>query len=142
MDGEARRLRAALWLVTWFAWRVWVPGGVDAAACAEPVSESLVEGRTTAVRCDGRGAPLRGAAKLLYGGRLDPNHDDAASLAVLPGLGPARAAAVVEARRAGRYERVEDLGRVRGIGETTIERLRPWLVFGDPGPVASPDGGK
>lgn len=48
-----------------------------------------------------------------------------AELAQLPGIGPARAAAIVaDRKRHGPYGSVEDLGRVPGIGPVTIERLR------------------
>ena len=43
----------------------------------------------------------------------------------LPGIGPARARAIVEDRRRnGRYQAIEDLARVRGIGAATILRLQ------------------
>ena len=46
-------------------------------------------------------------------------------LATLPGIGPTLAAAIVEVReRTGPFRRLEDLRRVPGIGERTVERLR------------------
>lgn len=48
-----------------------------------------------------------------------------AELAQLPGIGPARAQAILEdRRRRGSYRRLEDLTRVRGIGPGTIAGLR------------------
>ena len=46
----------------------------------------------------------------------------------LPGIGPKRAAAVFALRsKLGRFHRVEDLLRVKGIGRTTLKRLRPLV---------------
>lgn len=46
-------------------------------------------------------------------------------LEALPGIGPARARAIVEDRRLrGPYRRLEDLQRVAGIGPQIVERLR------------------
>jgi len=64
--------------------------------------------------------------------RVDINSADAATLArVLEGVGPAKAAAIVEHRRRhGPFRRVEDLARVRGIGRKTVERNRGRIVVG------------
>jgi competence protein ComEA len=57
--------------------------------------------------------------------RVSLNTASEAELGQLPGIGPTRAAAIVADRsRNGRYARIEDLQRVRGIGPATIERLR------------------
>lgn len=86
-----------------------------------------MSGRSLEVRCDGIGPPLRGPARLLFGLRLDPNRASAESLEVLPGIGPARAAAIVAERRRAPFREVGDLRRVRGIGPLTLERIAPWL---------------
>jgi competence protein ComEA len=50
-------------------------------------------------------------------------------LATLPGIGMVRAEAIVEDRSInGQYRKLEDLARVRGIGEATVERLKPLVV--------------
>jgi competence protein ComEA len=77
--------------------------------------------------CDGQGAPLAGPARLLFGGRLDANTARAAWLEALPGIGPARAAALVAERERAPFCGLEDLARVRGIGPRTLARLGPWL---------------
>jgi competence ComEA-like helix-hairpin-helix protein len=92
--------------------------------CAAPVEWAAAQGRSRVVACDrSAGAPLRGAARRLFGLPLDPNTADALSLETLPGIGPARARAIVEARQRRPFERTEDLGRVHGIGPRTLERL-------------------
>ncbi len=59
---------------------------------------------------------------------LDLNRANARELARLPGVGPTRAAAIVEDRdRNGHYLRVDDLTRVPGIGPKTVERVRPYV---------------
>jgi len=63
------------------------------------------------------------------GGRaLELNRAGAAELACLPGIGPALAGRIVADRAArGPYRRVEDLDRVRGVGERLIARIRPLV---------------
>lgn len=76
--------------------------------------------------------------------RLDPHRASADELGSLPGLGPARAEALLRAREAGaRWERVEDLEEVTGIGPATVEALRPHLEFPPSGelPQAAEDRG-
>lgn len=50
----------------------------------------------------------------------------------LPGIGEAKAQAIVARRENHRFRRIEDVMRVRGIGRATFRRLRPMLtVEGD-----------
>jgi comEA protein len=59
---------------------------------------------------------------------IDLNAATAEDLDRLPGIGPARAAAVLELRRQlGQFSSVDQLDQVHGIGPATIERLRPYL---------------
>lgn len=63
--------------------------------------------------------------------RINVNVADAATLAVLPGLGPGLAQRIIEHRDAhGRFTTIDALSAVRLIGPRTIERLRPWVVCG------------
>ncbi len=112
-----------------------LPGAGEApSACPAPATARFSQGRSVGVRCDRpQGAPLRGPARLLFGQRLDPNAEDAVSLAVLPGIGAARAEAMVRARAAKPFAAPADLERVPGIGPKTRARLEPWLSF-DPHP--------
>lgn len=58
------------------------------------------------------------------GGPIDLNRADAAALERLPGIGPARAEAIVEHReRHGPFADPGDLRDVPGIGEATFQRL-------------------
>lgn len=70
------------------------------------------------------------------------NHASAEELRRLPGVGAKRAEAILALRqRLGRFHRVEDLLRVKGVGRTTLKKWRP-LVRLDAPPSAGPgDGG-
>ena len=62
--------------------------------------------------------------------RVDPQTASARALEALPGIGPAIARRIVEARARGAvFDRPDDLRRVRGIGPRTVARLAPYLDF-------------
>jgi competence protein ComEA len=62
-------------------------------------------------------------------GPLDLNRASVDDLARLPGVGPALASRIAEARAAaGGFASVDDLRRVRGVGPATLDRLRPYVA--------------
>jgi competence protein ComEA len=62
------------------------------------------------------------------GPALDLNRATRAELRLIPGLGDALAQRVIEHRqRIGRFDSVDDLREVHGIGVKTLERIRPHL---------------
>lgn len=67
---------------------------------------------------------------------VDPNVDDARTLASLPGVGPVLARRIVQGRP---YANAEALLAVKGIGPRTLARIRPRLRFVDPVPDRQPD---
>jgi competence protein ComEA len=70
------------------------------------------------------------ATPLGPGERLDPNTASVAELRRLPGVGPARAEAIVTERvRGGPFKNPPDMARVSGIGPRTVEALTPHLAF-------------
>ncbi|WP_373182322.1 ComEA family DNA-binding protein [Halomonas campaniensis] len=61
---------------------------------------------------------------------IDVNTADAELLAELPGIGPAKATAIIEEREAnGPFENADDLTRVSGIGEGTVANLQDQVTF-------------
>jgi competence protein ComEA len=64
---------------------------------------------------------------------LDLNTATAEALEALPGVGPAKARAIVADReKNGPFASVDELDRVRGFGVKAIERLKPHLAVGAP----------
>lgn len=69
------------------------------------------------------------------------NHASAEELRRLPGAGPKRAQSILALReRMGRFRRVEDLLRVKGVGRSMIRKWRP-LVRLDAPPQLTADAG-
>jgi len=123
-------LAAALW--------VWVLPAQrsEPEACLHPAEIQARAGWSVAVACRASRAPageaLRGPARLLFGLSIDPNSADLKTLEALPGIGPARALAIVSERERGRFLNLGDLERVRGIGPRTVERLAGLVAVVDP----------
>jgi comEA protein len=73
--------------------------------------------------------------------RLDINTASDYELAMLPGIGPVTAAAIVEHRRThGPFRSLEDLRQVKGIGPKTIEAIRPQAMCAPVAPTAQRQG--
>jgi len=98
--------------------------------CARPTEHAARGPHSSAVRCDAPSSTrsVRGPARRLFALPLDPNRADAATLETLPGIGPARAAAIVRARGERPFEAVADLLRVPGVGPVTLSRVAPLLA--------------
>jgi len=63
-------------------------------------------------------------------GRVDVNSASLSELTELPGVGPSKAAAIIEEREVAPFQSVDELARVRGIGEATLEELRDHITVG------------
>jgi len=61
-------------------------------------------------------------------GPLDLNRASISKLETLPGIGPETAKAIVKGRP---YQTIEDLGKIKGIGPATIEKLRDRVAAGE-----------
>jgi len=71
-------------------------------------------------------APLAATA---LSGVVNVNTASAEELSLLPGVGPSRARAIIELRQQrGGFKRVEDLLEVKGIGESSLAKLKPYLA--------------
>lgn len=64
---------------------------------------------------------------------IDINKASAEELASLPGIGESKAKAIVEYRAADPFHSIEDLKKVKGIGDKTFETLRPNLTVSEAG---------
>jgi competence protein ComEA len=66
-----------------------------------------------------------GGADVVVSGALNINSATVAELDALPGVGPAKAAAILQYRKQhGPFTRVEELARVPGFGAAAASRLR------------------
>jgi competence ComEA-like helix-hairpin-helix protein len=59
---------------------------------------------------------------------IDLNRATLEELTGLPGVGPSLAARIIEARTIEPFSTVEDLRRVRGLGESKLERVRSLVT--------------
>ena len=75
-----------------------------------------------------------GSAALAAGptltGVVNVNSATAEELALLPGVGPTKAQAIIRYRTEhGAFKRIEDLAAVKGIGEKGLVKLRPHVAL-------------
>ncbi|MER1986075.1 MAG: helix-hairpin-helix domain-containing protein [Solibacillus sp.] len=62
------------------------------------------------------------------GGKINLNKATEAELTTLPGVGPAKATAIIGYRNeTGKFQTIEDLKNVSGIGDKTFEQLRDLI---------------
>lgn len=110
-------------------------GGANAPA--KPAAEPSPGAAEAAAAMPGAGPAAR-AAPAADGGRpreqasapsaLDLNRAGQQELMTLPGIGEAKAKAILDYRRqAGGFRSADELLNVKGIGEKTMERLRPLV---------------
>lgn len=60
--------------------------------------------------------------------KINLNKADETQLQTLPGIGPAKAAAIIEYRETnGPYKTIEDLKNISGIGDKTFEKLKDLI---------------
>src|SRR5205823_2636440 len=62
---------------------------------------------------------------------VDLNTADAAELQTLEGIGPERAAEILRERAKSPFKSVDNLTRVKGIKQATLDKIRPRVSVGD-----------
>lgn len=108
--------------------------GPSASAPSEPAPSSTV-GAPCSSGASSESASGKGAG-LTADGRVILNVASAEELTRLPGVGQRRAEQIVALReRLGRFKRVTDLLRVKGIGPKSLRRLTPLIVLDPPEPA-------
>lgn len=113
----------ALAIVAWWRW----PSSEPALDCP---NGQVALGPDGVARC-GPGAPLPAGQALTVGQPLDLNSASAADLALLPGVGPELAKALVDERqRLGRFTSWEQVDAVSGVGPARLETLQRACALG------------
>ncbi len=146
-------LAATMGIVWWMAWQA--PDGLDhealspdepapvavEASVKEPPTPKEIEAQAgaagasagnnvrTELRTHNREASLVRSGSL---GPVDLNRADVNELESLPGIGAVLARRVMEYRASiGRFQTIEDLLAVKGIGPKTLERIRPFVMVSE-----------
>jgi competence protein ComEA len=114
---------------------------LDPTDAGPPIVVSVATAATMATS----GSPPATTGPAGSAGRASPsepvylNHASVDELRRLPGVGPKRAEAILVLRqRLGRFQRVEDLLRVKGVGRGAVKKWRPLVRLDSPAP---PDAG-
>lgn len=81
--------------------------------------------------CQDEGAP---APQPIPGLRLNLNRATVEELEKLPAIGPKHARSIIASRnaRGGRFDSIEQLLQIDGIGPKTVEEIRPYVELGPP----------
>jgi len=104
-----------------------VSAGPAARASATPLEELPDAGATE---------PGKSSPGVTADGKVILNRADASELRRLPGIGAKRAEAIVLLRQklGGRFKRVSDLLRVKGIGPKGLKKIEAHVVLDEPKP--------
>jgi competence protein ComEA len=79
-------------------------------------------------------APSGSKAAPAAGERIDINSASAEQLVVIPGIGKVMADRIIQFREEhGPFSKVEELLKIKGIGEKSLEKLRPYIKIGKNG---------
>jgi competence protein ComEA len=100
---------------------------INFAAMAQDGQQILVPRQDSTLAPEDGAIPTpRGAASET----VDINSASKESLETLPGIGPVLADRIIAYRQAnGPFFTLDDLLAVKGIGEATLEKLRPWITL-------------
>ena len=92
----------------------------------------LLAGGAAMAETRGDKATQRPAAAAPSGAMVNVNEATPEQLELLPGIGPSRAKAIADHRKAHPFKRVEELTRIKGIGKKTFARLKPMIALSGP----------
>jgi competence protein ComEA len=107
-----------------------VSGSAEPLASFAPPPPPIV---ATSVAFDASPPPIAHAPQATVDDPVFLNEATVDDLRRLPGIGEKRALAVLELRKKlGRFKQVEDLLRVKGIGRSTLRKLRPLVRIDHP----------
>jgi competence protein ComEA len=67
--------------------------------------------------------------RLPLNGSLNPNTANKEQLETIPGIGPSTAQKIIDARLGQPFDTLNDLLKISGIGQRTLEKMQPYLVF-------------
>jgi len=65
-------------------------------------------------------------------GVVNINTATASELALLPGVGPSKAEAIVKFRASNPFKSVDQITRVKGIGRKSFQNMKPYLAVEGP----------
>ena len=86
----------------------------------------------TAVCAASGGALAADAEAGSAGAVVNINTATASELALLPGVGPSKAEAIVKYRAASPFKQVDQIMRVKGIGKKSFQSMKPYLTVDGP----------
>jgi len=112
------------------------PSAAEKQVVASPVTQSAERERRTAGSSSRNVEGLNidagaqtGLLQTPIHSRLDLNHASAGELEALPGIGAVLAQRVITFRESvGRFQKIEDLREVKGIGAKKFERLKSFVM--------------
>ena len=77
----------------------------------------------------GEGDSSMKSASGITGGKVNINTADSVTLQTIPGIGPSKAARIIEYRESqGRFKKIDDIKNVTGIGDMTFENIKEYIT--------------
>lgn len=113
-------------------WLLALAGGAAAAEGRVAAGQRAGDEERAAAAQGTEAAKGKAAGKGAAAGLVNVNEATPEQLALLPGIGPSRAKAIADHRKAHPFKRVEELTRIKGIGKKTFAKLRPHVALSGP----------